>query len=108
MWQVMQEDVAGELKIEDEGMLRHLHLANQEVLEPTLYPHAQAVYNAFQLAIMEEPEVATRINPTSLWDIHLLRTIDESGYISELYGGEVPPPGRIRMRSERAAVAAGG
>lgn len=102
MWKVMQNDVAAELGIESEDVLRHLHLENQAILEPRLYPNAMAVHNAFELAIMEEPEIANKINPMSLWDVHMLRAIDESGFIDDLYGGKVPGPGRVR---DRRAVA---
>lgn len=93
MWKVMQEDVAKELKIEDEKLLRHLHDSNRSILEPRLYPRAEAVLNAFELAVMEQPEIRDKVNPMSLWNIHLLRGIEESGYIDELYSGNVPPQG---------------
>lgn len=98
MWRVMQEDVAVELTIKSERTLRHLHEHNFSILEPRLYPRADAVHNAFELAIMEEPEVRDAINPFSLWDIHLLRGIEESGFIDELYEGKVPGPGRAPTR----------
>ena len=101
MWKVMQEDLAAELNIHDEGRLRYLHVQNQEILEAKLYPHPMAVQNAFELAIMEEPNVAEQVNPMSLRDLHLLRSIEDSGFIRELYGGNVPGPGRAR----RAAMA---
>ena len=49
--------------------------------------------NSFQLAIMEEPQIASKMNPMSLWDINLLREIEESEFIDDLYGGKVPGPG---------------
>lgn len=95
MWNVMVEDVAVELKIEDERNLRHLHRHNQAILEPRLYPTTDAIKNAFALAVMEEPDIADKLNPMSLWDIHILRSIEESGFIDELYKGEVPGPGTV-------------
>jgi ABC-type nitrate/sulfonate/bicarbonate transport system substrate-binding protein len=94
MWEVMQQDVAKELKIEREDQLRGLFQRNQAILETRMYPRADAVHNAFELAIMEEPAIADKLNPMSLWDIHLLRKIEESGFLDELYGGEVPGPGK--------------
>ena len=70
-------------------------LENQAILEPRLYPRADAVANAFELAVMEEPEIREGLNPMSLWDIHLLRELEESGFVDELYGGEVPGPGHV-------------
>jgi hypothetical protein len=44
---------------------------------------------------MEEPAVADALNPMSLWDIHLLRELEESGYVDALYGGQMPGPGCV-------------
>jgi ABC-type nitrate/sulfonate/bicarbonate transport system substrate-binding protein len=104
MWEVMEQDVARELQIEDPRVLRHLHEHNRQILEPRLYPRADAVANAFALAVMELPEIADRLNPMSLWDIHLLRGLEERGFIDELYGGQVPPPGTTAMH-QRAGLA---
>jgi hypothetical protein len=93
MWKLMEEKVAPELKITDERSLKHLHAYCQHILEPRMYPHAEAVANAFKLAIMEEPTIGEKLNPFSLWDIHLLREIEESEFIDDLYGGNVPGPG---------------
>jgi len=95
MWKVMQNDVAAELKIQDPNVLEYLHKKNLSVLEPRLYANAESIKNAFELAVMEEPAIAKGLNPTSLWDFHFLRSIEESGFIEELYGGRVPGPGAI-------------
>lgn len=95
MWEVMEQDVAKELKIENPAVLRHLHEENQAILEPRLYPRADAVANAFELAIMEEPAIRDALNPMSLWDIDVLRELEESGFVDNLYGGQVPGPGRV-------------
>jgi len=93
MWQLMQTEVAAELKVKDERSLKHLHQYAQHILEPRMYPTAEAVANAYELAVMEEPSIRTKLNPFSLWDIHLLREIEESEFIDDLYGGNVPGPG---------------
>ncbi|HLH23579.1 MAG TPA: ABC transporter substrate-binding protein [Chloroflexota bacterium] len=98
MWEVMQQDVARELRIDSEEVLRALFHRNQAILEPRLYPRAEAVANAFELAIMEEPAVAEALNPMSLWDVHLLRELEESGFVDKLYGGQVPGPGHVLER----------
>lgn len=103
MWRVMQEDVAVELEIASESTLRHLHDHNRSILDPRLYPRADAVHNAFELAIMEEPEIRDRLNPFSLWDIHLLRGLEESGFVDDLYEGKVPGPGAPLVREAVAA-----
>ncbi len=103
MWEVMEQDVANELKIDNPKVLRHLHLENQSILEPRLYPRADAIANAFELAVMEEPEIRDKLNPMSLWDIHLLRSIEETGFIDDLYGGQVPGPGSVLGQSAQPA-----
>ena len=40
--------------------------------------------NAFAKCVKLYPEAA-QVNPQVLWDTHLLREIDESGYIDALY-----------------------
>jgi hypothetical protein len=95
MWKVMEDDVAKELKIDDPRVLKYLHHHNIAILEPRLYPTTDAIKNAFELAIMEEPEIGRHLNPTSLWDLHLLRSIEESGFIDQLYEGRVPGPGTV-------------
>jgi hypothetical protein len=44
---------------------------------------------------MEEPAIRDALNPMSLWDIHLLRSVEESGYVDKLYDGQVPGPGAV-------------
>jgi ABC-type nitrate/sulfonate/bicarbonate transport system substrate-binding protein len=95
MREVMERDVATELQIEDPRVLRHLQTENQAILEPRLYPRPDAIANAFELAVMEEPAIRDALNPMSLWDIHLLRSVEESGYIDTLYDGQVPGPGAV-------------
>ena len=53
-------------------------------LEAKPYPHPVAIMNAFAKCVKLYPE-ASRVNPQVLWDTHLLREIDESGYIDQLY-----------------------
>ncbi len=95
MWEVMQEDVAVELKIEDLKVLEYLHDHNYQILEPRLYPTAEAIKNTFDLAAMEEPEIVNHLNPMSLWNLDVLRSIEESGFTDKLYDGKVPGPGTV-------------
>jgi ABC-type nitrate/sulfonate/bicarbonate transport system substrate-binding protein len=50
------------------------------------YPHPLAVWNVYNLDISHNPAI-NFINPFELWDTSLLRAIDDSEYIDELYGG---------------------
>ncbi|HVA23165.1 MAG TPA: ABC transporter substrate-binding protein [Chloroflexota bacterium] len=97
-WKLVQNEVAGELEIDDERVLKHLHRYSTSIMEPRLYPTADAVANAYKLAVIQEPAVAG-MNPMSLWDVHLLRSIEESEFIDDLYGGQVPGPGAVPSRN---------
>ncbi len=48
------------------------------------YPDIQAVANAYRLCCMKAPE-AKELSPLSMWDLHFLRQLDNSGFIDELY-----------------------
>jgi hypothetical protein len=54
-------------------------------LEAKPYPTLDAIQNVFALALKRDPEIKN-FNPLSLWDLHYLREIDDSGYINRLYG----------------------
>ena len=76
MRKVMEEDVAKALKITSADALGKLYQRNVGVLERTLYPRADAVHNAFLLAVRQRPDLADRLSPMALWDVHLLRELD--------------------------------
>ena len=54
------------------------------LLEPRLYPSMNAIANVFEEAKREDSD-AGKINPMELWDMHHVRHIDDSGFISNLY-----------------------
>jgi ABC-type nitrate/sulfonate/bicarbonate transport system substrate-binding protein len=58
-------------------------------LEPKLYPSLAAIYNVYQEALKQDEANgdARKIHPLALWDMHLLREIDDSGFINGLYRG---------------------
>lgn len=60
-------------------------------LEPKLYPSLAAIYNVYQEALKADEEKgaddAKNVHPLALWDMHLLREIDDSGFINALYKG---------------------
>ena len=49
------------------------------------YPDLQAVHNAWEMACLQDPETE-KVSPLSLWDLHYLRELDDSGFIDNLYG----------------------
>jgi ABC-type nitrate/sulfonate/bicarbonate transport system substrate-binding protein len=54
------------------------------ILEPKLYPSLDAVFNVYEEAKRQSKE-AEKIHPLALWDFHMLREIDDSGFIDALY-----------------------
>lgn len=50
------------------------------------YPDIYGVANAYQLCCMDAPK-AKELSPMSLWDLHYLRDLDDSGFIDKLYAG---------------------
>jgi ABC-type nitrate/sulfonate/bicarbonate transport system substrate-binding protein len=53
-------------------------------LLPKPYPDHEAVANAYKLCCIKNPE-AEEQSPMALWDLHYLRTLDNSGFIDGLY-----------------------
>jgi hypothetical protein len=56
------------------------------LLSPKPFPHPLAIWNVYNLDSQHNPE-ADFIGPLEVWDTGFLRTIDDSGYIDQLYGG---------------------
>lgn len=54
------------------------------VLEPKLYPSLDAVFNVYEEAKRQSKD-SEKIHPLALWDFHMLREIDDTGYIDNLY-----------------------
>lgn len=54
------------------------------ILEPKLYPSLDAIFNVYEEAKRQSKD-AEKIHPLALWDFHMLREIDDSGYIDALY-----------------------
>ncbi|HEX9445864.1 MAG TPA: ABC transporter substrate-binding protein [Candidatus Binatia bacterium] len=77
-----------EKKYKDEGWDRevvdHMYKELAAVLEKKPYPSLPAIRNVYELAKRQDPEAA-KVNPMSLWDMHYLRQIDDSGFIDKLY-----------------------
>jgi ABC-type nitrate/sulfonate/bicarbonate transport system substrate-binding protein len=53
-------------------------------LESAPYPSIEAIQNVFALAVKRDPQIK-ECNPLSLWDLHYVKEIDDSGYIRQLY-----------------------
>jgi ABC-type nitrate/sulfonate/bicarbonate transport system substrate-binding protein len=70
----------------NEGQARYIHQELAPLLESKLYPSMLAISNVYQEAIREEARAA-KTQPLSLWDMHQIRQIDDSGFIAGLYEG---------------------
>lgn len=105
MWAVMESKVGPALGIESEDTLRYLQRRAASILEPMMYPRADAIINAFELAVMERSDLADVVNPLSLWNLRYVRELEESGFYETLYGGHVPGEGRALAESRTTAAA---
>ena len=73
---VMRDRVGPTLGISDPDVLDRLYRRNAGLLEGDLYPRADAVDNAYRLAVRQRPDIVERVKPWSLWDLHFLRELD--------------------------------
>lgn len=73
------------LKIENDEEWACFYDNQETSLEAKPYPSLEAIQNVFALALKRNPEIKN-FNPLVLWDLHFLREINDSGYISRLYG----------------------
>jgi ABC-type nitrate/sulfonate/bicarbonate transport system substrate-binding protein len=71
----------------DDEMVELLYNDLARILEPKLYPTMAAIDNVYQEALRVDPD-ARKVNPLSLWDMHIVRKIDDSGFIDRLYGNK--------------------
>lgn len=55
------------------------------MLEPKLFPSISAISNVYQEALRQDKD-ASQVNPLELWDTHFIRHLDDSGFVSGLYG----------------------
>jgi ABC-type nitrate/sulfonate/bicarbonate transport system substrate-binding protein len=106
-------------RYDKEGKLNHaqatyIYQELAPLLEPRLYPSMKAIANVYEEATREDVD-ARRINPMELWDMHHVRRIDDSGFISNLYGAEDAKLAKLQKdpeyrheqeRKREAAVAA--
>jgi ABC-type nitrate/sulfonate/bicarbonate transport system substrate-binding protein len=69
----------------DDAMAEKVYRELARVLEPALYPAMNAIANVYQEALRQDPDSA-KVNPLSLWNLHYIRQIDDSGFVDALYG----------------------
>jgi hypothetical protein len=84
--EILERTFAPAIGLEGADEVEHLHAVWSSLLSPKPYPHPLAVWNVYVLDILPDPR-ANFIGPYEIWDTSHLRSIDDSGYIDELYGG---------------------
>jgi ABC-type nitrate/sulfonate/bicarbonate transport system substrate-binding protein len=82
---IIQENYDDEGKL-DFQIARKVHADVDAMLEPRLFPSLEAISNVYQEAIRKDKDSA-KVSPMELWDLHILRHIDDSGFIDRLYAG---------------------
>jgi ABC-type nitrate/sulfonate/bicarbonate transport system substrate-binding protein len=80
---IIKERYTNEGGLDDE-MVDILYGELSQALEPKLYPTTAAIDNVYQEALRQDPEAET-INPLSLWDLHYVKNLDDSGFVDALY-----------------------
>ena len=72
------------LRIENDEEWNCFYQNQAASLEVKPYPSIGAIQNVFALAVKRDPEIKN-FNPLTLWDLHYVKEIDDSGYIRQLY-----------------------
>jgi hypothetical protein len=104
--EILERTLAPLIGIETPAEIEYLQEDWAGLLCARPYPHPLAVWNVYHLLAEHEPSMAF-IGPFEVWDTSYLRTIDDSGYIDELYGGAaraLSPPVTPSISWARARV----
>jgi ABC-type nitrate/sulfonate/bicarbonate transport system substrate-binding protein len=72
------ENWADFLGYEDDQDMRERYESEARTLDPRLIPRTAAIDNAFRLAQFIRPDIAERVNPLALWDLHFVRAMHEA------------------------------
>ena len=84
--EILERAVAPVIGIQSADEIEHLQATWAKLLSPKPYPHPLAVWNVYNLDVAHDPNV-NFIGPFETWDTSYLRSIDDEGYIDELYDG---------------------
>jgi len=81
---LLEKHAAERLRLTDGEVVQHLYQHASAVLEKTLLPYPESIANAFRLACLISPGLEEKINPLSLWDLHYLHELHDTGFFREL------------------------
>ena len=76
--------IARFMKSNDADVVEESYRDVTSVMDRKPYPTEEAIRNLFQMVVASEPR-AQAIDPMELWDLALLRRLDESGFIDALW-----------------------
>ncbi len=80
---ILQEKYQLEGELDTEAAT-HLYEELAQLLEAKPYPRMKAIANVYEEALRQD-KAAEQVDPLQLWDLHYLRSIDDSGFIDALY-----------------------
>jgi ABC-type nitrate/sulfonate/bicarbonate transport system substrate-binding protein len=81
---MLKKNLAKRYGLEDDEYYVHLQREWARLLSKKPYPLASAIQNVYDLDVGKDPAMRN-IGPMEPWDLHYLRTIDDSGFIDRLY-----------------------
>jgi hypothetical protein len=73
MMKLMETKVAEALGVTSDSALANLYRNNKMLLQEDLVPRAEAILNAYRIAVLRDPTIQSKVNPLQLWDLSLLR-----------------------------------
>ena len=72
------------LRTQDRDMLEDSYNDLALTIDRKPYPTKEAIRNTFQMVAQADPK-ALEANPMSMWDLSLLKELDQRGFIDSLY-----------------------
>jgi Txe/YoeB family toxin of Txe-Axe toxin-antitoxin module len=85
--EILRRRFAPLVGIETDEELAHLQEAWGGLLNSKPYPHPLSIWNVYNLDVAHNPDV-NYVSPFEVWDTSILKSIDDSGFIDDLYGGQ--------------------
>jgi hypothetical protein len=81
--EIVAQEPMKRMKITDRRELERQFDSIVKLLQVRPYPTPQAIANTFEIATAEFG-AATIINPLTLWDLHWVKELDDTGFIDGL------------------------